>query len=197
MVTMKVKLLLLMLLFPVLLLMPLLCVAEDKELEQYVAEQHQILFDYVQNNSKFDPDFYIGLEQSIQGLIISTEISKRVMGKAHYVNCSPEQFADFDSAFKNTLLNTYSSTLFTVDNIDIINHYHPKNRTDLAVLNMQIDNTKLIYKMKQFDGEWRVIGMIFEGIDILKVFRQQFNRLVYVHKGDYDAVIDEWTANLN
>ena len=51
--------------------------------------------------------------------------------------------------------------------------------------------------MKQFDGEWRVIGMIFEGIDILKVFRQQFNRLVYVHKGDYDAVIDEWTANLN
>ena len=76
---MKVKLLLLMLLFPVLLLMPLLCVAEDKELEQYVAEQHQILFDYVQNNSKFDPDFYMGLEQSIQGLIISTEISKRVM----------------------------------------------------------------------------------------------------------------------
>ena len=55
------------------------------EVEKFVLEQHKKIFDYIntsENLLKNDKDkFLMGMENSLQGLIISEEISKRVLGK--------------------------------------------------------------------------------------------------------------------
>ena len=55
------------------------------EVEKFVLEQHNKIFNYINNSEdllKNDKEkFLFGLENSLQDLIISEEISKRVLGK--------------------------------------------------------------------------------------------------------------------
>ena len=55
------------------------------EVEKYVLEQHNKIFKYINNSENLLKEdrikFLKGLENSLKGLIISEEISKRVLGK--------------------------------------------------------------------------------------------------------------------
>ena len=50
----------------------------------------------------------------------------------------------------------------------------------------------LIYKMKKIEGKWRVIGMILDGIDLIAIFRKQFNKLLADFDGNFDLAIQKW-----
>ena len=50
----------------------------------------------------------------------------------------------------------------------------------------------LIYKMKKIKGKWRVIGMILDGIDLIAIFRKQFNKLLADFDGNFDLAIQNW-----
>ena len=58
------------------------------EVEKFVLEQHNKIFNFINTSEdllKNDKDkFLFGLENSLQDLIISEEISKRVLGKKNY-----------------------------------------------------------------------------------------------------------------
>ena len=55
------------------------------EVEKYVLEQHNKIFKYINNSENLLKEdrikFLKGLENSLKGLIITEEISKRVLGK--------------------------------------------------------------------------------------------------------------------
>ena len=80
------------------------------EVEKYVLEQHNKIFKYINNSENLLKEdrtkFLKGLENSLKGLIISEEISKRVLGKKNYTIASEEQKKNFDLKFKNTLFDT-------------------------------------------------------------------------------------------
>ena len=50
----------------------------------------------------------------------------------------------------------------------------------------------LIYKMKKIEGKWRVIGIILDGIDLIAIFRKQFNKLLADFDGNFDLAIQNW-----
>ena len=172
------------------------------EVEEYVLEQHNKIFKYINDSENLLKEdrikFLDGLEDTLKDLIISKEISKRVLGKKNYLIATKKQKNDFDLKFKNTLFDTYSTALVEIDNANIIidSHVHPNERLDLAIVKMSVSVSDtefdLIYKMKKIEGKWRVIGMILDGIDLIAIFRKQFNKLLADFDGNFDLAIQNW-----
>ena len=172
------------------------------EVEEYVLEQHNKIFKYINNSENLLKEdrlkFLEGLENSLKGLIISKEISKRVLGKRNYTIATKEQKEEFDLKFKNTLFDTYSTALVEIDNanISIDSHVHPNERLDLAIVKMSVSFSDtefdLIYKMKKIQEKWIVIGIILDGIDLIAIFRKQFNKLLKDFDGNFDLAIENW-----
>ena len=172
------------------------------EVEEYVLEQHNKIFKFINDSDNLLKEdrikFLEGLEDALKDLIISKEISKRVLGKKNYTIATIKQKNDFDLKFKNTLFDTYSTALVEIDNANIIidSHIHPNERLDLAIVKMSVSVSDtefdLIYKMKKIEGKWRVIGIILDGIDLIAIFRKQFNKLLTDFDGNFDLAIQNW-----
>ncbi len=172
------------------------------EVEEYVLEQHNKIFKYINDSENLLKEdrikFLDGLEDALKDLIISKEVSKRVLGKKNYLIATKKQKNDFDLKFKNTLFDTYSTALVEIDNAKIIidSHVHPNERLDLAIVKMSVSVSDtefdLIYKMKKIEGKWRVIGIILDGIDLIAIFRKQFNKLLTDFDGNFDLAIQNW-----
>jgi ABC-type transporter MlaC component len=172
------------------------------EVEKYVKEQHNKVFNYINSSEEILKNdrnrFLLGLEKNLKDLIISQEISKRVLGKKNYKIASKKQRKDFDLKFKNTLFDTYSTALSEIDetNIIIVSHVHPNERLDLAIVKMRVNVSEsdfdLIYKMKKINARWKVIGIILDGIDLIGIFRKQFNKLLLDSDNNFDLAIQNW-----
>ena len=58
---------------------------------------------------------------------------------------------------------------------------------------------KLIYKMKmiQIEGSknWRVVGIVLDGIDLISIYRRQFASLAKEFNEDIDQVINSWSID--
>ena len=172
------------------------------EVEKYVKEQHNKVFNYINSSEEILKNdrnkFLLGLEKNLKDLIISQEISKRVLGKKNYKIASKKQRTDFDLKFKNTLFDTYSTALSEIDetNIIIVSHVHPNERLDLAIVKMRVNVSEsdfdLIYKMKKINTRWKVIGIILDGIDLIGIFRKQFNKLLLDSDNNFDLAIQNW-----
>ena len=179
----------------------------DTEVEDFVNSQHNEIFNFLNNNQDlFDSDkdkFLNEFEVRFSRLIPPEEISKRVMGKRLFTVATKKQILKFNEKFKSTLLDSYSGALSSVEaaNISIESHFHPNERMDLAVVQLNTDFSgrkfKLIYKMKKIQVEdrkdWRVVGIVLDGIDIVSLYRKQFASLVKENDDNLDLAIDSWS----
>ena len=179
----------------------------DTEVEEYVNSQHNEIFNFLNNNQDlFDSDkvkFLKEFEARFSRLIPPEEISKRVMGKRLFTSATKKQIIKFNEKFKSTLLDSYSGALSSVEaaNISIESHFHPNERMDLAVVQLNTDFSgrkfKLIYKMKKIQvddtKDWRVVGIVLDGIDIVSLYRKQFASLVKENDDNLDQAIDSWS----
>lgn len=179
----------------------------DTEVEEFVNSQHNEIFNFLNNNQDlFDSDkvkFLKEFEVRFSRLIPPEEISKRVMGKRLFTAATKKQILKFNEKFKSTLLDSYSGALSSVEaaNISIESHFHPNERMDLAVVQLNTDFSgrkfKLIYKMKKIQIEnkknWRVVGIVLDGIDIVSLYRKQFASLVKENDDNLDLAIDSWS----
>tara|TARA_B000000609_G_scaffold97667_1_gene74543 strand:+ start:16 stop:642 length:627 start_codon:yes stop_codon:yes gene_type:complete len=179
----------------------------DTEVEEFVNSQHDEIFNFLNNNQDlFDSDkekFLTEFEERFSRLIPPEEISKRVMGKRLFTSATKNQISKFNEKFKSTLLDSYSGALSSVDaaNISIESHFHPNERMDLAVVQLNTDFSgrqfKLIYKMKKIKvgdtRNWRVVGIVLDGIDIVSLYRKQFASLVKENDDNLDLAIDSWS----
>ena len=179
----------------------------DTDVEEFVNSQHDEIFNFLNNNQDlFDSDkekFLTEFEERFSRLIPPEEISKRVMGKRLFTSATKNQISKFNEKFKSTLLDSYSGALSSVDaaNISIESHFHPNERMDLAVVQLNTDFSgrqfKLIYKMKKIKvgdtRNWRVVGIVLDGIDIVSLYRKQFASLVKENDDNLDLAIDSWS----
>ena len=179
----------------------------DTEVEDYVNAQHEEIFNFLNDNEDlFDQNkdlFLKEFEERFSKLIPPEEISKRVMGKKIFTIATKNQISRFNEKFKNTLLDSYSGALSNIEaaNISIESHYHPNERMDLAVVKLNTEFSgrkfKLIYKMKKIKIEdsmnWRVVGIVLDGIDLVSLYRKQFSTLVSNNDDNLDLAIESWS----
>ena len=147
-------------------------------------------------------EFIKAISLALQPLVDFKRISKNVMGR-HYKDANKQQIEKFNKVFKESLLETYSKTLaeFRDEEIIVSSKVKKSPKGNREKVSLQIvTSTKIypaIYDMylnKQ--GEWKLINIIINGVNLGITFRNQFYSLMEKEGNDLDLVIEKWVTSI-
>ena len=130
-------------------------------------------------------------------------VGASVMGKKYYLAASKKQRLEFINSFRNSLLDTYSSTLaqWGDQKIETIfpEIYGTKKTIDVQQNLITPSNIyPITYKVRKGKNEeWLIINIVVNGVNLGLTFRNQFQALAKEHNENIDAIIKNWTSDAN
>lgn len=149
-----------------------------------------------------DPEvLYSAVSRVLEPSVDFRRIARIVMAK-YYKDATDIQRDLFAKVFKRNLIATYSRGLTTYDALDIVTEPHdhlPQSTNRIGVL--QSITTKegtvsIVYTMiRTATGDWKVLNLILNGVNLGQVFRNQFAQAVKKSGGDIDQVIQSWDVH--
>ncbi len=182
--------------------------AQIREAEDLVAQTTAQMLELIEEAQTYvdeDPErFYVAVEALLNPVIDFPRFARSVMA-VHYKRATPEQRERFAEGFKWSLVRTYALALteFNDGGVNIIPSDRPPKRPDRASVKQEIRSEgevyPVIYSMAlNSQGEWRVMNMIINGINMGLTYRNQFASAVNdpAYGGDMDRAIDGWVASL-
>ena len=127
------------------------------------------------------------------------------MGRTYYKNASFEQRNAFIEVFKSSLLDTYAETLAQWGDQKIETIWPDNSADELPTL---VDvNQKLItssntypitYKVRNNGSSgWQIVNIVINGVNLGLTFRNQFQALASENNNDINAVISNWSADID
>ncbi|MEQ6887578.1 ABC transporter substrate-binding protein [Halomonas sp. CS7] len=142
------------------------------------------------------------VDDSLEDVADFRYIGASVMGR-YFGNASPQQRSRFVETFRKTLIDTYSKGLVTFDyrEIRVLDNQQASRFDDQASVAMEVvanDGTvyPVSYSLRLDDGQWKVVNVIVNGINLGLTFRNQFDQAMRDNNRDYDAVINGWSPDL-
>jgi len=145
---------------------------------------------------------FITQVDSILGDVVDFDwIALKVMGGYGKV-ASAEQKQQFAEAFRAGLVDTYGRGLlgYSSQKIVLLPGDAVGDKRKVTV-RQQIEADDgvypLSYTMGLKDGEWKVINVVINGINLGKIFRKQFAQASEKSEGDIDEVIAGWDSGIN
>jgi phospholipid transport system substrate-binding protein len=130
-------------------------------------------------------------------------VGASVMGKKYYRAATKDQRLRFISVFKTSLLDTYSSTLAQWGDQTIKTNFSKKivfNKTEDVNQSLVTSNNiyPITYKVRNDGkGNWLIINIIVNGVNLGLTFRNQFQALALEHNEDIDEIINNWISDAN
>ena len=161
-----------------------------------------LLADLKANKEQYrtDPGAFYDALNSILGPVVDVDgISRGVMTVRYSRQASPEQMHRFQENFKRSLMQFYGNALLEYNNQDIRVLPATGQQDPLrASVNMEIRDGNgavypLSYTMVSQDGTWKMRNVVINGINIGKLFRDQFAQAMQENQNDLDKVINNWT----
>ena len=153
---------------------------------------------FIENPEKFKQE----ISDAFSPIVDFKRIARNVMGK-HYKNASEAQRRNFSEAFESSLLDTYSGTLveFKDEKIEVIPPKSPQKYKDKAKVEIKIVTSSQSYPgtysmYLDEKGDWKIINIVVNGINLGKTFRSQFYSLMQKNEENIDLVIDKWIASV-
>ena len=183
--------------------LPLLAAPAAHEVVQQTTTT--LLADLKANKEQYrtDPGAFYNALNSILGPVVDVDgISRGVMTVRYSRQASPEQMQRFQENFKRSLMQFYGNALLEYNNQDIrvlpVSGQQDPERTSV---NMEIKDGKgvvypLSYTMVNQDGTWKMRNVVINGINVGKLFRDQFAQAMQDNRNDLDKVIDNWTETV-
>lgn len=189
-----------------LLALPLLAAQHDQRPEQMIRASIDELMTRIEGREAYFADNLDELEtivdDSLEGVADFRYIGASVMGR-YFGNATPQQRSRFVETFRKTLIDTYAKGLVTFDyrEIRVLDNQQASRYEDQASVAMEVvanDGTvyPVSYSLRLDDGQWKVVNVIVNGINLGLTFRNQFDQAMRDHNRDYDAVIDDWAPEL-
>lgn len=142
-------------------------------------------------------EFYAALER-ILGPVVDTEgMAKGVMTVRYSRSASPAQLSQFEQVFKRSLMQFYGNALLEYDNQTIRVLPAVQGDSERAAVGMEIVGSKgevypLSYTMVSQDGGWKMRNVIINGINVGKLFRDQFAESARKNGNNLDKTIAGW-----
>jgi len=130
-------------------------------------------------------------------------VGASVMGKKYYIAATKDQRVRFISVFKTSLLDTYSSTLAQWGDQTIKTDFSEKvifKKTEDVNQSLITSNNiyPITYKVRNDGkGNWLIINIIVNGVNLGLTFRNQFQALALEHNENIDEIINHWTSDAN
>lgn len=148
--------------------------------------------------------FLTTVDDMMQDMVDFPWIVRNVMGPYHQ-QADEAQVERFAEVFRSSLIETYGHGLmnFSDEAIDVV-----PPRDDQAADVRRVSVTQrirsggnvypIVYSMAlNRDGEWKVLNVIINGINLGVTFRNQFQQAAQREQGDLDRVISGWSPEVN
>lgn len=173
---------------------------------EYAERTHSNIIEIIKTRNQLfldNPDLFTKEISDAFGSIVDFKrISRNVMGK-YAKDATPKQLEDFSKVFKSSLLDTYASTLieFKDEKINVLPPIEPTNSKTKARVNIEIVTSTSIYPGRYSmyldkDNDWKIINIEINGMNLGKIFRNQFYSLMEKNNEDINLVIENWVTSV-
>ncbi|SDH82974.1 MlaC/ttg2D family ABC transporter substrate-binding protein [Pseudomonas abietaniphila] len=164
----------------------------------------QLLADLAANKDKYktDPQAFYDALNGIVGPVIDAEgISKSIMTVKYSRNASPAQMQRFEENFKRSLIQFYGNALLEYNNQGITVAPAKEEGADRTSVDMSVKGNNgavypVSYTLVTINNEWKVRNVIINGINIGKLFRDQFTDAMQRNGNNLDKTIDGWAGEV-
>ncbi|CAH0244934.1 toluene tolerance protein [Pseudomonas moraviensis] len=165
---------------------------------------NRMLADLQANKEKYkqDPqDFYAALNNIVGPVVDAEGISKSIMTVKYSRKATPEQMQRFQENFKRGLFQFYGNALLEYNNQGITVDPAKDESGDRTSVNMTVKGSNgaiypVQYTLEKISGEWKLRNVIINGINIGKLFRDQFADAMQRNGNDLDKTIDGWAGEV-
>ena len=174
---------------------------------KFIDTKAQEMVAIIRNNQELfakDPDLFKDKINIIfEPMVDFRRVGASVMGKKYYLASSKVQRLKFIESFRTSLLDTYSSTLAQWGDQKIMTIFPELTEfqkiEDVKQNLITSSNTyPITYKVRRDkNGNWLIINIIVNGVNLGLTFRNQFKALAKEHNENIDEVIKHWTSDAN
>ncbi|WP_213879153.1 ABC transporter substrate-binding protein [Pseudomonas sp. dw_358] len=151
---------------------------------------------------KTDPGaFYDSLNRIVGPVVDAEGISKSVMTVKYSRNATPAQISQFQDNFKRGLFQFYGNALLEYNNQGITVSPPKDESGDRTTVDMTVKGNggavyPVSYTLAKIDNEWKVRNVIINGINLGKLFRDQFADAMQRNGNDLQKTIDGWAGEV-
>lgn len=151
---------------------------------------------------KQDPSKFYNALNTIVGPVVDAEgISKSIMTVKYSRKATPAQMQTFQENFKKGLFQFYGNALLEYNNQGIIVDAPKDESGDRAEVGMKVSCSNgavypVSYTLTKINGEWKLRNVIINGINIGKLFRDQFADAMQRNGNDLDKTINGWAGEV-
>lgn len=179
--------------------------AEPKQTSWQVVEQGiaDLTAVFEANKTAYETNpqaLYDKLDLAMQPYVDFRYISARVMGGRYFRAATPEQRSSFAAAFQTTLVKTFGQGLMSFDYREFdLNfqereaRFEDQDNVALEVIAKDGQRYPLSFTLRLHNGEWKIINLIVNGINLGLTFNSQFDRAMRENNRDFNAVIANWS----
>ncbi len=166
----------------------------QKTTDELIADLQANKAQYRQNPS----DFYEALHRILGPVVDARGISRSIMTVKYSRRATPQQMARFEENFKRGLMQFYGNALLEYDNQQIrVLNAKMAPEGDRASVDMEVVGAQGVvypvsYTMVNEGGQWLLRNVIINGINVGKLFRDQFDSAMQRNGGNLDKTIDGW-----
>lgn len=164
----------------------------------------QLLADLAANKEKYKTDpgaFYDSLNRIVGPVVDAEGISKSVMTVKYSRNATPAQISQFQDNFKRGLFQFYGNALLEYNNQGITVAPAKDESGDRTSVDMTVKGNggavyPVSYTLEKVSGEWKVRNVIINGINLGKLFRDQFADAMQRNGNDLQKTINGWAGEV-
>jgi phospholipid transport system substrate-binding protein len=165
---------------------------------------NRLLADLAANKEKYkkDPnDFYAALNTIVGPVVDAEGISKSIMTVKYSRKATPEQMKTFEENFKKGLFQFYGNALLEYNNQGIVVDPAKDESGERTSVGMTVKGSNgaiypVQYTLEKINGEWKLRNVIINGINIGKLFRDQFADAMSRNGNNLQATIDNWAGEV-
>ena len=180
--------------------------SEEVSAHDYAERTHSNIIEIIRTRNQLfldNPDLFTKEISDAFGPIVDFKrISRNVMGK-YAKDATPKQLEDFSEVFENSLLDTYASTLveFKDEKINVLPPTSSTKSKTKARVNIEIVTSSSIYPGRYSmyldkNNDWKIINIEINGMNLGKIFRNQFYSLMEKNNGDINLAIEKWVTSV-
>ncbi|MGY2290510.1 MlaC/ttg2D family ABC transporter substrate-binding protein [Pseudomonas sp. SDO528_S397] len=151
---------------------------------------------------KQDPTKFYEALNTIVGPVVDAEgISRSIMTVKYSRKATPDQMTRFQENFKRGLFQFYGNALLEYNNQGITVDAPKDESDDRTSVGMTVKGSNgavypVSYTLEKVNGEWKLRNVIINGINIGKLFRDQFADAMQRNGNDLDKTINGWAGEV-
>ncbi|MDT3718538.1 ABC transporter substrate-binding protein [Pseudomonas oryzihabitans] len=189
----------------ILALLPLVSQAAPSAHDVIQQTTNTLLSDLQANRDKYrsNPEAFYESLNGILGPVVDAEgISRSIMTVRYSRGATPEQMARFQENFKRSLMQFYGNALLEYNNQGIrVLPEGPSDGPDRTSVGMEVKGNNgavypVQYSMVKQGDDWKVRNVIINGLNLGKLFRDQFAQAMQDNNGDLNKTIDNWAGTV-